>query len=60
MYLVISRKAGYSAGGAVSGSEFDASHFVPDAPNAFTNDGFLQDNGNADLNCSIDYGIRLE
>ncbi|KAF9418298.1 hypothetical protein HW555_004831 [Spodoptera exigua] len=28
-----------------SGSEFDASHFVPDAPNAFTNDGFLQDNG---------------
>ncbi|XP_048487275.1 uncharacterized protein LOC105391441 [Plutella xylostella] len=39
------RIAGYpSAGGAV-GSEFDASHYVPDAPAAFTNDGFMSDNG---------------
>ncbi|KAL4713682.1 hypothetical protein ACJJTC_004213 [Scirpophaga incertulas] len=39
------RKAGYSNGAAVSGSEFDASHFVPDTANAFTNDGFLPDSG---------------
>ncbi|XP_063834072.1 uncharacterized protein LOC135083263 isoform X2 [Ostrinia nubilalis] len=39
------RKAGYSNGAAVSGSEFDASHFVPDTGNAFTNDGFMPDTG---------------
>lgn len=39
------RKVGHSNGAAVSGSEFDASHYVPEAPNAFTNDGFLPDNG---------------
>ncbi|CAH2058537.1 unnamed protein product, partial [Iphiclides podalirius] len=39
------RKAGYENGAPVSGSEFDASHYVPDAPSAFTNDGFLPDNG---------------
>ncbi|CAB3226049.1 unnamed protein product [Arctia plantaginis] len=40
------RQAGYNAGtGGVSGSEFDASQFVPDAPSAFTNDAFLPDNG---------------
>lgn len=39
------RKAGYGNGAAVSGSEFDASHYIPDAPSAFTNDGFLSDNG---------------
>ncbi|CAK1589760.1 unnamed protein product [Parnassius mnemosyne] len=39
------RKTGYNNGAPVSGSEFDASHYVPDAPSAFTNDGFLSDNG---------------
>ncbi|KPJ14635.1 hypothetical protein RR48_03725 [Papilio machaon] len=39
------RKSGYVNGAPVSGSEFDASHYVPEAPNAFTNDGFLPDNG---------------
>ncbi|CAH0714924.1 unnamed protein product, partial [Brenthis ino] len=39
------RKAEYVNGVPVSGSEFDASHFVPDTPNAFTNDGFLSDSG---------------
>lgn len=39
------RNAGYGNGAAVSGSEFDASHYVPDAPSAFTNDAFLADNG---------------
>ncbi|GBP88286.1 hypothetical protein EVAR_100128_1 [Eumeta japonica] len=28
-----------------SGSEFDASHYVPDAAHAFANDGFLNDSG---------------
>lgn len=41
------RKQGYgNAGANASGSEFDASHYVADAPSAFTNDGFLADNGN--------------
>ncbi|CAG9568649.1 unnamed protein product [Danaus chrysippus] len=39
------RKSDYAAGVPVSGSEFDASHFVPDSNIAFTNDGFLPDNG---------------
>ncbi|XP_023937571.1 uncharacterized protein LOC112045567 [Bicyclus anynana] len=39
------RKGDYGNPAAVSGSEFDASHFVPDSPSAFTNDGFLADNG---------------
>lgn len=40
------QKPGYANGGAnASGSEFDASHYVPEAPSAFTNDGFLPDNG---------------
>lgn len=39
------RKVGYRSSAAVSGSEFDASHYVPDAPSAFTNDGFMSDNG---------------
>ncbi|XP_063372583.1 uncharacterized protein LOC134660726 [Cydia amplana] len=39
------RNAGYANGAAVGGSEFDASHYVPEAPAAFTNDGFLADNG---------------
>ncbi|XP_041972101.1 uncharacterized protein LOC121728062 isoform X2 [Aricia agestis] len=38
------RQAEYGTA-AVSGSEFDASHYVPDAPSAFANDGFLADNG---------------
>lgn len=46
MVCIIFRNAGYNAGpGVVSGSEFDASHYVPDAPSAFTNDAFLPDNG---------------
>ncbi|XP_050668512.1 uncharacterized protein LOC126967866 [Leptidea sinapis] len=39
------RKEEYGHGAGVSGSEFDASHYVPDAAPAFTNDGFLPDNG---------------
>ncbi|RVE51748.1 hypothetical protein evm_003551 [Chilo suppressalis] len=39
------RNAGYPTGATMSGSEFDASHFVPDAANAFTNDGFMPDTG---------------
>ncbi|XP_050356757.1 uncharacterized protein LOC126777675 [Nymphalis io] len=39
------RKSEYGNTVPVSGSEFDASHFVPDTPGAFTNDGFLADNG---------------
>ncbi|CAK1547786.1 unnamed protein product [Leptosia nina] len=39
------RKAEYGAGAGVSGSEFDASHYVPDATPAFTNEGILADNG---------------
>ncbi|XP_052758077.1 uncharacterized protein LOC113509348 [Galleria mellonella] len=39
------RKTGYNNGAAVSGSEFDASHFVPDVQTAFTNDGFMPDSG---------------
>ncbi|KAJ2944911.1 hypothetical protein O0L34_g1804 [Tuta absoluta] len=39
------RKGAYGNGAGVSGSEFDASHYVPEAPSAFTNDGFLADNG---------------
>ncbi|CAF4769535.1 unnamed protein product [Pieris macdunnoughi] len=40
------RKSEYGAGVGVSGSEFDASHYVPDtAAPAFTNEGFLADNG---------------
>lgn len=43
--FLFSRNGEYGNTVPVSGSEFDASHFVPDTPAAFTNDGFLADNG---------------
>ncbi|CAG4992194.1 unnamed protein product [Colias eurytheme] len=39
------RKAEYGTGMGVGGSEFDASHYVPEPTPAFTNEGFMPDNG---------------